>query len=426
MALLADTSIDNIHFNYKLDKSQMRIVVLAGGADQIALINELKCRGHFVILVDYFENPPARQYADKHIAASTLDLEVVEKIVKEESADLICTVCTDQALLTVSYISEKLGMPCYIDYQTGLNVTNKSYMKKVLLENGIPTAKYTIVQSFDETAIKDFKFPVVVKPVDCNSSKGVKRVDSLADYKKYITEAIGFSRTNSAVVEEYKEGVEISADLYIEDGMAKFLSATKSLKIKGRNSFTILCSDYPAVDIEKEKGITAIAQNIAKAFSLVNTPLLIQMIVNDDEINVIEFSARMGGGSKYKLIEVLSGVNIMSKYVDLVLGDKPHVTPSKQKNFCRMVYIYCNPGVFDHIEGFEDLKQQGVIDEFFLYKTSGMSIDKAETSGDRPAGYLCSADTKELLLNKINYVDSKIKVISETGEDIMIHELLTE
>ena len=116
----------------------------------------------------------------------------------------------------------------------------------------------------------------------------------------------------------------------------------------------------------------------------------------------------------------------MSKYVDLILGGKPHVTPSKQKNFCRMVYIYCNPGVFDHIEGFEDLKQQKVIDEFFLYKTSGMSIDKAETSGDRPAGYLCSADSKEMLLNKINYVDSKIKAISDKGEDIMIHGLLSE
>lgn len=402
----------------------MKIVVLCGGADQIALINELKMRGHYVILVDYFENPPAHQYADKHIVASTLDLESVESIVKNEEAEMICTACNDQALLTVSYISEKLGLPCYIDYQTGLHVTNKSYMKKVLIENGIPTAKYSIVQSFDETITKDFKYPVVVKPVDCNSSKGVKRVDSPDDLKKYITEAIGLSRTNTSVVEEYKAGEEISADFYIEDGIAKFLSATKSLKIKNRNSFTILCSDYPAVDREIEEKITGIAQNIAKAFSLVNTPLLIQLIVNDDEINVIEFSARMGGGSKYKLIEILSGVNIMSKYVELILGNKPQVTPLKKKNFCRMVYIYCNPGVFDHIEGLEEMKQQGIIDEFFLYKTSGMIIEKAETSSDRPAGYLITGLTESEILNKLHYIDSHLKVIAEDGRDIMIHNLI--
>lgn len=44
----------------------MKILVLAGGFDQIALIKELRNRGNIVYLADYFENPPAKQYADKH------------------------------------------------------------------------------------------------------------------------------------------------------------------------------------------------------------------------------------------------------------------------------------------------------------------------------------------------------------------------
>ena len=403
----------------------MKILVLAGGSDQIALINELKKRGHFVALVDYFDNPPAKAYADKHIIASTLDVEKVEQIAKSENADLICTACTDQALLTVSYVSEKLGLPCYIDYQTGLNVTNKSYMKKILLTNNIPTAKFVIVKSSDVSAVNGFTFPLVVKPVDCNSSKGVKKVESLEEFRTYVTEAINYSRTKSAIVEEFKEGIEISADFYIENGVAKFLSATNSLKIRNRKSFTILCSDYPAINREQEIAVTKIATDIAKAFLLNNTPLLIQLIVKDSEINVIEFSARMGGGSKYKLVEVLSGVDIMSKYVDLILGDCPHVHPSKQVNYCKMVYIYCEPGVYDHMEGLEQMKSEGVIDDYFLYKTKGMEIQKAETSGDRPAGYLCSAKTSDELWKKIEYIDSQIKVISSIGEDMMMHGLLT-
>lgn len=404
----------------------MKILVLAGGADQIAFIQELKKRGHEVVLLDYFDNPPAKSFADKHIVASTLDVEAVEKHARNEKVSLICTACTDQALLTVSYVSERLGLPCYIDYQTGLNVTNKSYMKKVLSENGIPTARFTIVSEPDEDVIKDFKYPLVVKPVDCNSSKGVKRVDTFDEYKKNVAEAIQYSRTNTAIVEEYKEGKEISADFYIESGVAKLLSATTSLKIKNKKSFTILCSDYPALTKSQECRITAIAQNIAKAFSLDNTPLLVQMIVNDEEMNVIEFSARMGGGSKYKLIEVLSGVNIMSKYVDRILGGTPEVNPSKQVEYCKMVYIYCLPGVYDHMEGFDKMKEEKMIDEYFIYKTKGMEIHKAETSSDRPSGYLCSAKTPEELRHKIDYIDSHIKVVSNLGEDLMIHGLLSE
>ena len=128
--------------------------MLAGGSDQIALINELKSRGHYVILVDYFDNPPARNYADEHVQASTLDVEKVRETVVLKKADLVCTACTDQALLTVADVSQQLGLPCYISYQTALNVTNKSYMKRRMIEAGIPTARFVIVDSFDEEKIE--------------------------------------------------------------------------------------------------------------------------------------------------------------------------------------------------------------------------------------------------------------------------------
>lgn len=402
----------------------MKILVLAGGFDQIALINELKSRGNETVLVDYFENPPAKSVADKHIVASTLDTDRVEEIAIEEKVDLICTACTDQALLTVAKVSEKLGLSCYISYQTGLNVTNKSYMKKVLIANDIPTAKFVILDSVDMNAIIDFTYPLVVKPVDCNSSKGVKRIDSPDELPKCLDEAINFSRTKTAIVEEFKIGEEISADFYIENGVAKYLSATNSFKIPDRKSFTILGSAYPVVNQEQKAKLITIANDIAKAFDLDNCPLLIQLIANGNDINVIEFSARMGGGSKYKLIEVLSGVNIMSKYVDRILGAFPSVEPTKQVNCCKMIYTYCTPGVIDHIEGLEELKKENVIDEYFIYKTKGMEITHSETSGDRPLGYLVTAETAEELESKIKKADNNIKVVDTLGNDILIHNLV--
>ena len=402
----------------------MKILVLAGGSDQIALINELKSRGHEVVLVDYFDNPPAKSYADKHIVASTLDVEAVKQIASDENVSLVCTACTDQALLTVANVSEQLKLPCYISYKTALNVTNKSYMKEVMLSNDIPTAKYVILDSVDLDVIKDFQLPVVVKPVDCNSSKGVKRVDSKEDLKKFLQEAINFSRTKTAIVEEFKTGNEISADFYIENGEAKYLSATTSSKIKNRKSFTILSSDYPAVNDTEKEELVKIANNISRAFHLDNCPLLVQLINENGILNVLEFSARMGGGSKYHLIKVLSGVDIMTKYVDRILGDFPSVSPSKQVEYSKMVYIYCSPGTFDKVTGLEELKHKGVIDNYFLYKTSGMQIHGSETSGDRPAGYLVTAQTAEDLQSKLNYADSHIAVLSTSGEDIMLHGLL--
>ena len=401
----------------------MKIVVLAGGADQIALISELKSRGHYTVLVDYFDNPPAKRFADKHIVASTLDVEAVTNIVKNEHADMVCTVCTDQALLTVAKVSEELSLPCYISYQTALKVTNKSYMKKVMAENQIPTSKYIVVDAYDDHLIDGFSFPLVVKPVDCNSSKAVTKVVDNQHVKTAVDNAIASSRTNTAIVEEFVEGDEISADFYIEGCRAKFLCATKSNKIRNTKSFTITQSFYPAVDERQEQELTDIAQKIAVAFNLCDCPLLVQLIVNERGFYVLEFSARLGGGSKYKLIEVLSGVNIMKVNVERILGERPTVRPWKRVNFATMNYVYCNNGVFTGLQGIDALIDDGTISAVFQYKTFGNIITKHETSGDRPIGFLVVADDVATLNAKIRKADTNIKILDGNGDDMMIHNL---
>ena len=96
----------------------MKALVLAGGYPQIALINELKSRGMRVLLADYYAEPVAKPYADEFYQISTLDVEAITALAREQKVDFLITACTDQALLTVAQVSETLGLPCYIDYKT--------------------------------------------------------------------------------------------------------------------------------------------------------------------------------------------------------------------------------------------------------------------------------------------------------------------
>lgn len=401
----------------------MKILVLAGGSDQIALIQEIKKHGHTVLLADYFENPPARPYADKHFPISTLDIQAVKELAESENVDLITTACTDQALLTVAKVSEEIGLPCYLSYQTALNVTNKAYMKKVMIQQNIPTSKYIITDNLNIETTAHLQYPLVVKPVDCNSSKGVKRVENQEQLSTALTDAIHYSRTSTAIVEEFKTGTELSVDCYIENGIAKLLSVTSSNKIKNTDSFTIIQSYYPAIPSDTETEILLIAQQITKAFNLKNTPLLIQMIYDGKDFFVVEFSARMGGGSKYKLIEYLSGVDIMKEYVNLVLGNPVHISPQKKVKYACMNYIYCTPGILHQIKNLDLLKSQADIQEYFVYKTQGMKIEKANTSSDRAAGFLITASNLKDMMKKLQKANDTIQVLDPQGKDIMKHDI---
>lgn len=406
----------------------MKALVLAGGFPQIALILELKGRGYTVLLADYLENPVAKPYADEFYRISTLDVEGIKALAAAQSVDLVITACTDQALLTVAKVSEELGLPCYIDYETALRVTNKFYMKQTFRDNGIPSAKYFTADKLDESLVRDLRYPCIVKPVDCNSSKGVAKVYCPDELEAAFALAVKYSRTDTAIVEEYIEGREITVDVQVKDGCTHVLSMAYSDKIPDEDKFVIWRTRYPIS--ESEAVISCIedtAQRIADAFGLRDSLMLIQLICDGENIFVLEFSARTGGGVKHQLIKKVSGFDVIGAVVDLSLGKSPEVEirPPETK-YITNVFIYCNEGVFDRALGFEELKERGIITEYFIFKRRGTVMGGAASSGDRVGGFTVQGDSLGELKRKYGEALEEIGILDPSGRDIMRRELLAE
>lgn len=405
----------------------MKILVLAGGFDQIALIQELQLRGHEVILADYLENPPAKKYVKKYFQISTLDENAIYHLAIQEKADLITTACTDQALLTVARVAERLGMPFYVSSLIAKNITNKAYMKKKFKEFDIPSADWILLEKEEniEEINNSLNFPLIVKPCDANSSKGVTKVQNQKSLAKAIDNAFLISRSKKVIVETYVEGIEISIDAWIDSKSVKILLISEIVKIKdNEDAFTIFQSRYPVELSDKAKHrIQDIAERIGKAFELEDAPLLIQAIIRDDDIVVVECSARMGGGSKYKFVEHITGFNIMRFYVDRILGDiMPLPTIMLSTKCIELDYVYGYNGIFQKLLGFQEKLCSGDIVELFLYKMPGSEIEKKISSSDRILGFLLEADTYEELKKKRYEVLKTADILDKDGRSIMYKE----
>lgn len=403
------------------------VMILAGGNDQIALIEEI--RRFFsgdvkIILVDMSDKVRAIPFADKFLKISTMDKPAVMRAAQKENIDYILTACGDQPLSTMAYVATEMGLPTYLSEQDVRDLTNKRFMKDKMVQSGIPTARHIYFDRSWDGSLPDFEYPLVVKPVDSNGSKGVKKVFSPAGLPIALKEAFSYSLSGDVIIEEFKLGEELSVDVYIEGTTAKLLSVTASRKIsENKDSFTIIQSYYPAPTGFKEERVLDICQKIADAWHLHDTPLLVQMIHKGESYNVLEFSARMGGGSKYRLIQVLSGVDIMKVYVEMVMGQKPHVEPKKQYNNAIMSYIYCYPGVYESVEGFDSLKARGIIHDFFIYRAPNSVIEKSNTSSDRAAGFLVVGASQEEVDKKLSDANRNLRILNNKGEDIMRHDL---
>lgn len=408
--------------------SVSKAIVLAGGFDQIALIEELKRRGIETLLVDYLEDPPARMFADRHIRMSTLDEDAVESLAREEQVDIIVTACTDQALLTMACVSERLGTPSYLTSEKARRVTNKVLMKEAMAKNSIPTARHMVLNCFDDTSFQEMEraigFPLVVKPCDCNSSKGVVKVENPSCFYTAIENALKLSRSGSAIIESYIEGREVSIDAWVNrNSHATILSITETEKMPDeQGSFPIFKSSYPCSWAEPYKErIVEVANSIAMTFELQSCPLLIQCLLRDD-VYVVEFSARMGGGTKYRLIERISDVDIMRVYVDMILGCARDIDePSFSGDFIELDYLYANSGRISAVKGFEEARQNGLIEEYYQYKSTGSTVSSKKSSTDRVAGMLLSGSSEEELACKRAKALETIAILDD-AQDIAYKE----
>ncbi len=406
----------------------MKALVLCGGIPQMELLRQLKDRGITTFLADMNEKVEARKYADAFYAISVFDIDALKELVLKEKVDFVITVCADQVLEVVAKISEDLGLPCYIDHKTSLDVSNKAHMKKKFVEAGVPTSKYIITKTLEPDMLVGLEYPLIVKPVDSYSSRGVRKVTNYDDLVLAFCEAVKISKTDTAVIEEFVEGEEITVDVYVEDGAAHILGASVSDKISGNDKFVINRTRHPAITDDKIKtAIEDTAQKIADAFGLKNSPMLIQLISDGNRISVLEFCARTGGGIKFRLIKKFSGFDVVTAVLDLTLGEKPHVDTSTHRDiFIVNEFIYCHPGVFDHLEGFEELVDRGIITEFYPMKQKGIEIKTISSSGDRGAAFTIESNSLEDVKKKHKIARDTIKIISQDGTDIARHDLMDE
>ncbi len=406
-----------------------KALVLAGGLPQITLIQKLKERNYTTVLIDGSDNALAKEYSDIFCRAQIFDTRAVKEIAVKEEVDIIITVCADQVLLVVSEVAEELGLPWYIDYQTAKNVSDKELMKDVFVRNGIPTSKHVVMSELDEEKIAHLEYPLVVKPVDAYSSKGVKKVTDIEELKTAIEDAVNISRNKNAIVEEFCEGEEFSVDVFVSGGKAHLLSISNSQKVQDEEKFVIFRGKYPAItDEELIEKIKKVAQDIADAFGLVNSPMLIQLISDGKKISVLEFCARTGGAMKFLLIKRICGFDVIDAVIDLAEGKIPEINLTEPENkYIANNFIYCYPGTFSHFEGHEELLREGIISDIRPLRPKGnVMYGNVNSSSDRVGGFTVQADSLDEFNRKLNIAVGRLKVIDMEGNDIMRHDLFPE
>ncbi len=402
-----------------------RALVLAGGIAQVALIEELKSRGYRTLLADMNPNCVAATYCDEFYPVSAMDIEGIKTLAREHQVDMVLTACADQIIVAEVEVCEALGLRTYLDLETVRLVSDKHYMKEVFVRNGIPTSGFVALDHFDEEKISGLNYPLVVKPVDAYSARGVRRCNNLEEVKEFLPEAIEISRTRMALAEEFVDGDELTVEAFVSRGKATVLCIGCKQKLKN-GRFVLSGSLYPAdISAELTEEINATTQKIADAFHLYNSPININMITDGTHCYVLEFCARTGGFVKYEITRILSGFDPIRAIVDMHEGIDPEIGELKAENkYLMTCYLYCSEGVLDRYEGFEDMYEQGIISRYYLVRNRGHRFKGITSQGDRAAGFFVQDDDPDRLTEKFETAMKHLKILDRDGNDLVRRDLM--
>lgn len=190
-----------------------------------------------VVVTDMSELAPAIYEADKFYIVPRIDddkyIDKLLKICEKEKIDCLFSLI-DPELSLISKNKDKflnIGVtPLISDYEQVELAFDKYKMYEYLAENGYKAAKSYIDKEKFYKDLEEGKidFPVFIKPVKGSASINISKVNSKEEVE------LLFKLYDNLIIQEFLDGQEIGADVYIDPILKKVVSIFTKEKIKMR------------------------------------------------------------------------------------------------------------------------------------------------------------------------------------------------
>jgi biotin carboxylase len=195
-----------------------QIIILGAGVMQGPAIRIAKEMGLHTVVVDADGKAVNIPMADRFEQIDLKDKEGIEalgrSLLSRGKLGGIMTAGTDFSA-SVAWVAERLGLPG-IPYEAALNASDKGRMRSCFEKAGVPSPAYRVLSGPGEIP-PGLSLPAVVKPVDNMGGRGCRRVNSPAEMEEALAEALRFSRSRRAIVENFMDGPEFSVDAIVYD-----------------------------------------------------------------------------------------------------------------------------------------------------------------------------------------------------------------
>lgn len=309
-----------------------KVLLIGTSFSAVPLLQFLKQSNYHVSVCGGLKNDPCHSYADSSYFIDYSNKKKLLELCQNENFDFLVPSCNDYAYNSASYVATKLNKFFGFDHWDKTNLLHtKSGFRNFTLKNNLSVPRAIEYSKSIDTNNLDLTFPLLIKPDDSFSGKGVTKVVD----KRLLKEAIDIAEKNSkngkVIIEEFVEGNLYSHSAFIQDGKILidfFVSEYCTVYPYQVDSSSLSYSLKDDIKEKVRKEIEILASLLELNDGLIHT----QFISDNNKLGLIETMRRCPGDLYGTLIKKSTGFNYSEFYSNPFLNKKNKIKNLKLYN----------------------------------------------------------------------------------------------
>jgi biotin carboxylase len=383
-----------------------RVLLVDTNFSSAPIYNYLVQSGFEVFVVGGNPNDFLAKSVKNYINLDYSNVNRTREIIEKMNIDYIVPGCNDLSYKVCAELNSS-GLYCGLDtLETTEIINNKLAFRTFATQIGLPVPRIITKEGIGEI------WPLIVKPVDAYSGRGMKIVEKTEKHelKAAINRAKEFSRSKTVVLEEYIKGQLYSHSAFIAD--SKIIADFIVEEYSKANPFVVDTSrvvyDFPKKMLSHIRdSITLLAQKLKLVDGLIHT----QFIKKGESFWLIEITRRCPGDLYSQLIELSTGYKYAQTYARPFVKHKISMRKNKIKKSWIMRHTLSQSveGVLGSIQ----FKIPVLMEKMVPISLAG-DIVKASPFGRIALIFLRSNSEKELLEVYQKTLDRRLYTIQKT------------
>ncbi len=414
-----------IDFNMK-NLLGKKLLVLGGSASNVQLVRYAQEMGAYVIVTDNQENRPGKKIADESIMISTDDYSSLYKYIIDNKIDGVATGAGEWNVQNAIEICKIASLPYYATKEMWKICQDKRNFKDSCKRYGVPT-----VPDFSISNLPSCRdYPVIVKPVDGCSSRGISICRNEVELDIAIKEALAISSSSDVIIEKYIDngGVTIDAKYIVSEGKCYLEALGERYVLEG--GLITAISFYPSSLINRY--MDKVNPNVQKMFEGLGYRegvFFFQAIPDNDNIYVYEMGLRVSGGMIYNMTEAAGCNNAMKMLIYHSLTgrvceaeDVKTINPYFNGNYACTVALPLRLGTIAEIYGLDSIKShKDIVDVTVYYDVGHECVAKHINTLDQLfARIMIVSKSEEELYSQLLAIRKAVKVLDLDGNELII------